>query len=134
MLTVTLDTNIYISAFEFGGLPLRLLHMAVDGQIEVAISEPIIDETLRVLREKFGRSGEGLLEVEAWIRSFTRLVTPTQRVDLITEDPPDNRILECAEASRSEYIVSGDKDLHRLGHYGGARVLTVIQMLDAVRV
>jgi predicted nucleic acid-binding protein len=95
--------------------------MAVDGQIVVAISEPIIDETLRELQEKFGRSGEQLLEVETWIRSFTRLSTPTQRVDLNTEDPPENRILECAEASRSEYIVSGDKDLHRLGHYGSGR-------------
>lgn len=134
MLTVTLDTNIYISALEFGGLPLRLLHMAVDGQIEVAISEPILDEILRVMRDKFLRSEERLSEVEAWIRSFTRLVRPTQRVDLIKEDPPDNRILECAEVSRSGFIVSGDKDLHRLGKYGGALVLTVIQILDAANV
>jgi putative PIN family toxin of toxin-antitoxin system len=133
VLTVTLDTNIYISALEFGGLPLRLLHMAVDGQIEIAISEPIIAETGRVMHEKFGRTEERLAEFEAWIRSFTRLVTPTQRLDVIKEDPPDNRIIECAEASGSEYIVSGDKDLHRLGQYGGARVLTVSQMLDAVK-
>ena len=37
---VTLDTNVYVSAFQFGGM--RLLHMAVDGDIEIAVSEPII--------------------------------------------------------------------------------------------
>jgi predicted nucleic acid-binding protein len=49
--TVTLDTNIYISALEFGGTPLRLLHMAVDREIEIAISQPIIDEIRRIARD-----------------------------------------------------------------------------------
>lgn len=51
---VTLDTNIYVSALEFGGSPMSLLQMGMDGEIEIAVSQPIIDETLRVLREKFG--------------------------------------------------------------------------------
>ena len=51
MHNVTLDTNIYLSAVEFGGAPLRLLHMAVDGEIEIAIWQPIINETQRVLRD-----------------------------------------------------------------------------------
>jgi hypothetical protein len=33
---VTLDTNIYVSTFQFGGM--RLLHTAVNGDIEVAVS------------------------------------------------------------------------------------------------
>jgi putative PIN family toxin of toxin-antitoxin system len=130
--TVTLDTNIYISALEFGGTPLRLLRMAVDHIIEVAISQPIIDETRRVLRNKFGWSEEHLNEAEEWIRSFTRLVTPERRIDVIKEDPPDNRILECAETSGSAYIVSGDKDLLRVGQYGNARVIKMADMLDEV--
>ena len=48
---VTLDTNVYVSAFQFGGM--RLLHMAVDGDIEIAVSEPIMGEVIRVLRDKF---------------------------------------------------------------------------------
>jgi len=48
---VTLDTNVYVSAFQFGGM--QLLHMAVDGDIEIAVSQPIIEEVIRVLREKF---------------------------------------------------------------------------------
>jgi len=36
---VTLDTNIYVSAFEFGGIPMRLLQMGVDGEIEIAVSQ-----------------------------------------------------------------------------------------------
>ena len=126
---VTLDTNIYISAVEFGGAPLRLLHMAVDGEIEIAISQPIIDETQRVLRDKFGRSEERLAETEEWIRSFTRLVAPKEALDIIKEDPPDNRILECAEAAGSEFIVTGDKDLLRIKRHGGVRIVKVADFL-----
>ena len=36
----------------------RLLHLAIDGDLEVALSQPILDETLRILREKFGWSEE----------------------------------------------------------------------------
>jgi hypothetical protein len=41
-----LDTNIYVSAFEFGGGPMRLLQMGMDGEVEGAVSQPIIDETV----------------------------------------------------------------------------------------
>jgi predicted nucleic acid-binding protein len=54
VISATLDTNVYISALVFGGAPRRLLDLAIDGHLDVTISQPILDETLRVLREKFG--------------------------------------------------------------------------------
>lgn len=39
------------------------------------------------------------------------------RLDVIKEDPPDDRVLECAVSSGADYIVTGDKDLLRLGQY-----------------
>jgi predicted nucleic acid-binding protein len=69
-----------------------------------------------VLGKKFGKTGEELLEVEALIRAATHEVTPTRTLNVIQEDPDDNRILECAVEAGSDVIVSGDKDLHRLGN------------------
>jgi hypothetical protein len=37
---VTADTNIYISAFNFGGLPRQFLGLAIRGRFELAISPP----------------------------------------------------------------------------------------------
>jgi len=45
---VTLDSNVYLSGFVFGGKPKRVLEMAVDGEIEVAVSDPIIQEVRRL--------------------------------------------------------------------------------------
>jgi predicted nucleic acid-binding protein len=74
-----------------------------------------------------------LAETEEWIRSFTRLVVPSHTLDVIREDPSGNRILACAVEAGSEYIATGDKDLHRLGQYGRARVMRVADLLDILQ-
>ena len=115
---VTLDTSIYVSAFQFGGM--RLLHMAVNGDIEIAVSQAIIDELIRVLRDKFHWDGYRLHDARQRILGFARLVEPAQTLDVVKEDEPDNRILECAADSGSDFIISADKDLLRLGTYAVA--------------
>ncbi len=113
MRRITLDTNEYVSALTGGAKAKRLLHMAIDGEIEIAISEPIIAETIRVLREKFEWPPYDLLAARQRLEKVGRIVTPTQTL-AITADEPDNRILECAAEARSEFIVnkntlSGDR-------------------------
>ena len=54
MKRVTLDSNVYLSGFVFGGKPKRVLEMAIDGEIEVAVADPIIQEVRRHLLGKFG--------------------------------------------------------------------------------
>jgi uncharacterized protein len=48
---VVADTNILVSAVQFGGKPKQLLDLALDGQVDLAISEAIIAETVRVLED-----------------------------------------------------------------------------------
>ena len=128
---VTLDTNIYVSAFQFGGT--RLLHMAVNGDIEVAVSQPIIEEVIRVLRDKFQWDGYRLQDAKRQILGFARLVTPRQTLDVVKEDEPDNRILECALEAGSDFIISADKDLPRLGSHSGAAIMRAGDFLQRQR-
>ena len=58
------------------------------------------------------------------ITRFTEHVEPKQRIDAVIEDPTDNRILECAAASGSDYLVSGDKHLLKLGQYQGIKIVS----------
>jgi len=53
VLRVTLDTNIYVSALEFGGVGARLLGMARAGMIGIDVSDAILDELVTVLRDDF---------------------------------------------------------------------------------
>lgn len=129
MLRVTADTNIYISAFNFGGKPLGVIDAARHGQIEMAISEPILAEVMRVLRSKFQRSQNDLVKIEGQIRHMTLLAEPRSELRVIVDDLSDNRILECAVASASRYIVSGDAHLLKLVEFEGVRIVTPSQFL-----
>lgn len=51
-------------------------------------------------------------------------VHPRQTVDLIQQDPSDNRVLECAQAANADYIISGDEHLLKLRSFEGIPILT----------
>ncbi len=129
MTVVTADTNIYISALQFGGVPLQLLNQARGGAFRLAVSPPLILEIRRVMGEKFAWPDPRLDDAFARLARFTELVHPTQRVDAVPDDPDDNRILECAVESGSAYIVTGDHHLLRLGSYGRIAILRAAEFL-----
>jgi predicted nucleic acid-binding protein len=60
------------------------------------------------------------------------VVNPTAILEVIKDDPDDNRVLECALAGEANYIVSGDRRLLQLSSYEGIPILTVWQFMDAV--
>ena len=92
MVSVTADSNIWVSAFNSAGKPRRLIEMADAGEIGLAVSEPIIKEVLHVLRERFQWSGEALEEAESRMNGIARKVAPVEEVNVIPADQADNRI------------------------------------------
>jgi putative PIN family toxin of toxin-antitoxin system len=132
--SVTADTNIYISGFEFGGLPRRFIDLAAAGEYRLGISDAIINEILRVLRVKFQWNAEGLRGVEEDVGSYAQLVTPTQTLDVIKADPPDNRILECAVTAENDFILSGDgRHLLPLVSYNDTPIVKVADFLELLK-
>ena len=133
MLKVTADTNVLVSGLTFGrGKPFQLLQLALQEQINLTTSKEIIHETVSVLARKFGASAENVAEATAIIRAAARTVRPSVELNVIKEDPSDNRVLECAVSAGSDYIVTGDKDLLRLRQYAGIRIVSVSDFLDLI--
>ena len=126
MIRVTLDTNEYISAFAFRGRSLQLIHRALNGEIEICISEAILNETLRVLREKFEWPAYDLHSLRERLSKTCYLVEPTETVAILTDDP-DNRILECAAQSRSQFLDTEDTAILRLEQYRDAVIVTLAE-------
>lgn len=74
---VVADSNVLVSAFVFGGKPQAILDLAQDGHIELFISDEIVAETTRVLRDKFHRTPEQL-------RADVRALAVTDRGPLLS--------------------------------------------------
>ena len=53
MISATLDTTVYIRALHFGGPATVIIGHARAGNIRIDISDAILAETIRVLRDKF---------------------------------------------------------------------------------
>jgi putative PIN family toxin of toxin-antitoxin system len=121
----SVDSSVYIRALHLGGPAALLIGHAKAGNIRIDLSDPILDETLRVLRDKFGWSGAMLHDARGNLQRLANCVTPTEILNVIEEDPDDNRILECASAAQSDFIVSEDKDLLRRGQFGTARIVSI---------
>jgi putative PIN family toxin of toxin-antitoxin system len=129
VISATFDTNVYIRAFETGGPAISLLQNAKAGKFRIDVSDAIVDETCRILREKFKWDGYSINDVYHKMLAGN-LVVPSETLSVIKEDPDDDRILECAAAARSDYIVSEDKDLLRLGEFRGAKIVNISTFMD----
>ncbi|MCX6628103.1 MAG: putative toxin-antitoxin system toxin component, PIN family [Candidatus Solibacter sp.] len=132
MLTVTLDSNIYVSALGFGGLPMRILQMAMDGDIRIASSPFIQGDVLRILRVKLRWDEDrvnaaGILIVSLTVPASGSLLG---KVDAVRDDPTDNRVLECALESGSQLVITGDKHLLRIGEYAGVGIIRAADFLQ----
>ena len=95
MLRVTADSNIYVSAFNFGGQPRRLLQLAEGGKITLPISDVIVQEVIGVLRgRKFGHPENYIEDARDYMTRITERVYPAQTLDVVKADSDDNAILE----------------------------------------
>lgn len=134
MIRVVFDTNVYISALMFGGLPGSLLDLAFLQSFLVVISPALLAELDEKLRLKFEVAAEDAAIIRAKLESIAEIVRPDMVLHVIADDPDDNRVLECAIHGGADYIVTGDRHLLKLGSYEAIPILTVRQFLDAVEV
>jgi len=122
---VVFDTNIYISAFVFvGGSADKAIQRILDNENSLIISKPIIDETLRIMAEKFERNVEELSRTAVFLSEIATIVTPNEKISVLS-DEPDNRILECASEGNASAIVTGDKAMLKLDIYDGIRIVSL---------
>jgi uncharacterized protein len=119
MRRVVADTNVYVSAFMFDGLPGTSLDLALVGSFELVISAALLDELVEKLRLKFGVSSEDAAAIRARLESVAIMIEPKLVLDVVKDDPDDNRVLECAWAGKADYVVSGDRHLLKLVSYDG---------------
>jgi putative PIN family toxin of toxin-antitoxin system len=131
---VVLDTNVLVSAFVYGGNPRRIVELVVSGEVEMSISEPLVQELQDVLlREQFDLNPQLVRTALAELSAIAQSIVPQKHHTLIKEDPSDNLVLDCAVEAGAEYIVTGDRHLLRLKKCGKVRIVNPQQFVSAYR-
>jgi putative PIN family toxin of toxin-antitoxin system len=135
-LKIVIDANLFASALiKPNSNPGRILDLIKQNQVELILSTAIIKEIKRILLypklQKYHR--RTVQEIDAYfedILMFAWIVEGEGEVDLIEDDPTDNKYLVCAYEGEADYIVSGDHYLLDKGPAGGLRYLKAKSFLD----
>jgi putative PIN family toxin of toxin-antitoxin system len=90
---------------------------------EWVISQFIIDELARKLKEKFNFPENEIAEIRESIVSSAETVTPIEVAPAACRDPNDSPILGTAVAARADLLITVDKDLLALGAHGGIPII-----------
>jgi len=131
---IVCDTNVLISAAHFPGSPPdEIIQLVREGFMELALSPEILTEFKRILKGKFGTPKDEIKQITENIKGIATIVKPTKRINLITQDPTDTKILECALKAKADYIISGDtKHLQPIKEFQGISILSPAKFLAAI--
>lgn len=127
---VVLDTNILISAIFWRGTPYKVLLNALKKKYSLHLSTKILNELEKKLRVKFKFPEDEIkTHIEILIK-YGEIIEPNIVLDVIENDPDDDKILECAVSCNADYIVSGDSHLLDLNEYKGIKILSARKFLE----
>jgi len=111
---LVVDTNVFVSGLiSHSGFPGRILQGIRDKYLIHLVSDPIMEEYLRVLNYPRIRKFKQI--TDAFIADIAAyLVYQTQRIEIVSKialshDPDDNVFLETAVDGRADFLGTGDK-------------------------
>lgn len=135
MKKVVFDTNTLISGLLWDGNEAMIIEKVEQKEIHLFISGEILEELEGVLkREKFSKRLEGkeytIEKAVAKIALIATLIESKHKINVIKQDPSDNRVLECAVSAKASVIVSGDSHLLNLKNYAEIDILSATEFIE----
>ena len=133
---IVIDANLFASALiKPESNPGRILDLVKQNQVELILSPAIIREIKRILLyprlQKYHH--KTVQEIDAYFEDvlmFAWIVEGEKTVDIIKDDPSDNKYLACAYEGEADYIVSGDNHLLDLETYQGIAIIKANTFLN----
>ncbi|MBN2037249.1 MAG: putative toxin-antitoxin system toxin component, PIN family [Chitinispirillaceae bacterium] len=133
--TVVLDTNVLISYFWSSATCMRIVRaLLLEDRFSAVISPAMIQEFDDVVSRPKIKRIIGELDAKLFRREYllSAIQVFPQKTVSLCKDPNDNMMLECAVESGADFLVSGDKDLLRLGSIGRTRIVTPAWFIDNI--
>jgi putative PIN family toxin of toxin-antitoxin system len=109
-LRLVIDTNVVVSAaLKPEGLQRTVILLALARPARWYVSDAILSEYAAVLARPELRIRRSLRQqLVQLIRNQARVVVPS-RLSQTTTEPADNIFLECADAARADYVITGNQ-------------------------
>jgi putative PIN family toxin of toxin-antitoxin system len=129
-LRLVVDTNVLVSAaLDSDGLQRTAIDLSITRPARLYVSQPIFEEYAEVLgRPKFGIPKGHRLQLLQLIRNRSVLIGPRLRL-YVASDPDDNIFVECADAARADYLITGNRK-HFPRFWKGTKVISPREFIE----
>jgi putative PIN family toxin of toxin-antitoxin system len=131
-LRLVVDTNVLVSAaLKPQGLERTAFLLAISRPARLYVSRAILEEYSKVLARPGLKIRKGLRQQLLQLirnRSFT--VAPPVHLE-VAGDPDDNKFLECADAARADYLITGNQR-HYPKFWKRTKIITSREFIEVV--
>jgi putative PIN family toxin of toxin-antitoxin system len=133
MIRAVIDTNVLVSGLISPTGNEALLVLAVNqGLVVPVFSSEILEEYSAVLlRPKFGFSPTEIDSLLALLGQRGESFNPVPLVR-ISNDPGDDKFIACALASKSDFLVTGNKRHFPREHLHATRIVSATELLEII--
>ena len=129
MRLVVIDTNCLVQMISLHSPYRPLWNAFLLGKFQLCISNEILEEYQEIIEQQTtSHIAENIILLILNKKNVT-FVDPHFRLGLITEDPDDNKFVDCAFAANADYLVSNDKHFTILHNIPFPR-LNLVRMAD----
>jgi len=119
---VVLDTNIFVSAlFNKESSSFKIFKMAKEGKIKILWSS-LIKKEIQTILDNLPFSKKRKREFLSLLKKENK-VFPKKRLNLIKEDPEDNKFLECAFFGKANFILTHDFHLLSIKNFKNIKII-----------
>ena len=132
---VILDTNVFVSGiFWEGNFCSQIIDKWKNKKFELVSSTDILEEFVETLRNfKIQMSDEMIEEWRNLIIESSVIINPKIKLNVIKEDPDDNKFLEAGISGNADLIISQDKHLLKLKEYQGIKIVSPEEALLLIK-
>ena len=128
MQKIILDTNVVISALIQKSYPHYIVsNYVLNGQMQLCLSEALLNEYRDVVsRPKFAKFANFKNNAEIVLNRFVKTALfyePKIRLNII-KDVSDNKLLELADESNADFLITGNSVDFTFTHYKNTRILS----------
>ena len=134
-MNIVLDTNVIVSGTFWSGASFRILKLVDEEKITLIISPAILEEYDEIIHSEEILEKTTLFQ-QARIYTLQKILTraimiePLEKVNVVKDDPDDDKFLEVAIAGDVKFIISQDKHLLNLGCFRKISILSPEQFLN----
>ena len=122
-ISVLLDTNVFVAAYwARSSASARLVRACISGSVQAQFSRAVRAEVSAVLRQ-IRVSDAYMREVDTFWSAAIE-VEPRAVESIRTADPSDQKFLEAALGGDTDFLVTNDDHLLRVGYVGRTEIVT----------